>query len=74
MSIKGVLGYVKTEYGYSPITESDGRFLTRAFIFCCKCKSSISSHGGPSEDALCIPCYQNAAKQDFAQININGVL
>lgn len=43
--------------GFRPIyAPAQGSVVTRAFISCGRCGASMSPHGGPIEDAVCIPC------------------
>lgn len=53
-----ILGYVTEGDGYEPIIQPPGLVYTGAFIFCKQCGAAISGSGGPSLNAVCVPCYE----------------
>jgi hypothetical protein len=65
-----VLGYAKTSKDtWQPIVQPKGYIYTAAFIFCNDCKKTISSHGGPSYNALCSQCFDNFKLTNFVEGN-----
>lgn len=39
--------------------DSDGFFVTQAFIHCCSCGKAISGTGGPMTNAYCMDCLKD---------------
>lgn len=71
MSDSKVLGYHSSETGYEPIVQPPGLVYTSAFIICCQCSGSISSHGGPKRNSYCLPCYNTNIFRDSLLSELN---
>ncbi len=55
-----LLGYIEREEGYYPLYDSPpGSIVTQAFILCKRCSHTISGHGGPKYDAVCLECFKS---------------
>lgn len=60
-----IIGYTEREEGFYPLRKSlPGSIVTQAFILCKYCKGSVSSTGGPKNDAVCIACYESPERRE----------
>jgi hypothetical protein len=62
------IGYIERAEGfynlYAPIK---GQIVTKAFILCKYCKSTIYPCAGPKYNAVCFTCYDNGAHNEYVQ-------
>lgn len=64
-----ILGYTEREGSWEPIIQPRGYIYTQAFILCRECGGSISSHGGPRYNSLCLKCYETNVKRNMHDVS-----
>lgn len=63
-----IIGYQETQAGYKEILKPrSGGIYTQAMILCTDCKTTISAHGGPKYNSVCVKCYSIRQLLEFSQ-------